>query len=75
MRFFTGLWEHENFMDVYIEIVKVQYQDYKRAKLTVIWWNKGWVGEPFQLSQRTHLKITNFNGWKQLKNPIRRITC
>ncbi len=53
-------------MDVFIEVLSVPYQDAKRAKLRVIWWNKGWVGTPFQLTQKESLKITNFNGWKPI---------
>lgn len=60
-------------MDVYIEVVKVQYQDWKRAKLRVIWWNKGWVGVPFQLTNVVSLKVTNLTGWKRLNNPIRKV--
>lgn len=58
-------------MDVYIEVLKVQYQDNKRAKLIVIWWNKGWVGQPFMVSLRSRLKIVNFKGWRRLQDPIR----
>lgn len=74
MRFTSGLWEHEKFMDVFIRVEKVQYQDYKRAKLIVTWWNKGWTGKPWQLSLRTRLKIENVNGWRRLKDPTRKVS-
>jgi hypothetical protein len=43
MEFSPGLWTHEKFMDVAIEIIKVSYQDEKQAKLKIWWWNRGWV--------------------------------
>lgn len=73
MKFYAGLWEHERFMDVFIEVLKVQYQDEKRAKMIVVWWNKGWEGNPWPISLRTRLKITNFKGWRQVKNTQRKV--
>ncbi len=73
MKFFKGLWEHERFMDVFIEVVKVRYQDEKRARLKIIWWNKGWTGNPMPISPIEKLHITDFNGWKQCKNPFRKV--
>lgn len=68
MKFTPGFWTHEKFMDVAIEILKVQYQDEKRAKLKIHWWNRGWVGEPFRpFPTPNKLKITDFSGWKPLK--------
>jgi hypothetical protein len=67
MEFSPGLWTHEKFMDVAIEIIKVSYQDEKQAKLKIWWWNRGWVGEPFRpFSTPDRLIITDFTGWKKL---------
>lgn len=73
MSFNKGLWEHEMFMDVFIEVLKVKYQDSKKAKLNVRWWNKGWIGEPYSISGIEPLTILNFSGWRRA-DPIRTVT-
>ena len=42
--FKRGFWEHEKFMDVFIEVLKVQYHGSEYTKLEVRWWNRGFDG-------------------------------
>lgn len=68
MKFTKGLWTHEKFMDVAIEVVKVSYMNHKKAKLKIWWWNRGWVGKPFKpfTDKTDRLVITDFTGWKKI---------
>jgi len=45
-----GFWVHERFMDCFIEITKISYQDDKRIKCKALWWNLGFVGQPYQIT-------------------------
>lgn len=57
---------HPNFMDVFIEVVRIQYQDGKRVHAKIIWWNKSYNGlNPFPLHQMPDtLKVTR-EKWKE----------
>lgn len=68
MRFWPGYWTHENFMDVVVQVHKTQYEDNKRSKLKVTWWNRGWSGKPWPLYQNQPLEVKNFNGWKRIND-------
>lgn len=60
---------HDEFMDVAVEVVKVQFQDSKKAKLKIRWWNRGWVGKPYDIFLADHkITIKNFRGWKRLNS-------
>lgn len=76
MRFSRGDWKHENCIDVFIEVIKVQYVDSKRAKLRVIWWNLGYTGNPWTLTQAESLEIQakDFPKWQRLQSRIRTMT-
>lgn len=55
-----GYWMHTNAMDVFIEVVRIQYQDNKRLKLKVRWWNLGYVGRPYCITYRPDTVTINF---------------
>lgn len=65
---------HKNAMDVCIEVLKVQYQDDKRIKLKVRWWNLGYVGEPYTLfgdsTDRLTLSKDNWLEWVNITDRI-----
>jgi len=65
---------HKNAMDVCIEVLKVQYQDDKRIKLKVRWWNLGYAGEPYALFGDSTDKLTlskdNWLEWVNITDQI-----
>ena len=76
MRFSRGDWVHEDFMDVFIEVVKVQYADAKRIKLKIFWWNLGWTGSAMRIfpnSAPFEIKAKDFARWKRLESRIRTV--
>lgn len=46
-------------MDVFMEILKVQYIGPKYRKLTVRWWNVGFTKNPWVASDHETIKILN----------------
>jgi len=75
MHFTKGYYRHNNSLDVFFEVIKVQYVDHKRAKLRGRWWNLGWVGEPFLVYPgnpvTVEIKKEEFRNWKYLYNTQR----
>ena len=49
-------WTHEKFMDVVADLTVV-YQDSKRIKVKISWWNKGYTGRPWPLGVVTKHEI------------------
>lgn len=58
-----GAWMHENSMDVFIRVNRIQYQDGKRIKVKAEFWNLGYMGEPFSLNESKTIEITEPNRW------------
>jgi hypothetical protein len=54
-----GFWTHQRFMDVFVEVTKVQYRGPKYLKVKVNWWNKGQSGSPFPLGVTQTITINN----------------
>lgn len=76
MRFSKGDWTHEKFMDVFFEVIKVQYTDEKRAKLRGFWWNLGWCGnpyKPFHTPETLTIQAKDFDQWKRLESRVRTV--
>lgn len=65
-RFHRGFYRHNQFKDVFIEIIKSQYQDAKRFKGRVRWWNLGFTGNPWILFPNEPIEINrkDMNDWK-----------
>lgn len=55
---------HPAFKDVFIEVVRIQYQDAKRVKAKIIWWNRSQTGKPFTISQVETREFTRAK-WKE----------
>lgn len=68
--FSKGYYVHKNFMDVAIEVVKIQYRNDRRTKLKIRWYNRGWVGQPFELygmrPTTISVKHTDINNWVKI---------
>lgn len=64
--FRPGFYIHENAMDTYMEVIKVQYRDHKRTKMRVVWWNMGFTNQPWKITQSHSLEISRklSNGWR-----------
>lgn len=62
-----GFWLHERFMDVFIEVLRVQYRDAKRIRLRVRWWNRGASGNPFPIRMNDPITIQtkDLKHWRQ----------
>lgn len=61
-----GFYMHKNAVDVFIEVVKVQYRDAKRFKIKAIVWNLGYTGNPWILLpsfQKYEIKIEDAKNW------------
>ncbi len=56
---------HPRFMDIYMEIVKVVYRDEKRVKAKVLWWNKGYTGNPWLLFDRPTVEEFPIEKWNE----------
>lgn len=65
MKFARGFYKHKAFKDVFIEILRVQYVDEKRTKARVIWWNMGYVGEPYMIHRNEPIiiKKEQYENW------------
>ena len=66
---------HKNSMDVCFEVRKIQYQDSKRGILKGCWYNLGYSGHPFRLTnnQRITIKAGDWkNFWVTIKPDIKR---
>lgn len=72
MKFTKGDWTHTGFRDVFMEVVRIDVQNKKIAKMKVIWWNLGWIGKPFLIDIES-IRIKDFNNWSKLTNRIRKI--
>lgn len=62
---------HENFKDVFFEVIKTQYQGPKYRKIRGRWWNLGFTGNPWLADIRPQtIKIfeKDWARWKQF-NP------
>ena len=67
----NGFWMHKHAMDVFIEVVRLQYRDMKRTRLKIRWWNLGYVGNPYCISSKIEtvtIKTTDLANWHQLTN-------
>lgn len=42
-------WTNDTFMDVFVQFLRVSYQDSKRIKVKVRWWNRGYTRNPWPL--------------------------
>lgn len=77
IKFTRGDWVHEDFMDVFIEVVKVQYSDPKRVKLKIHWWVLGWVGKPYRpfpgAAVTLVVQTKDIPRWKRLESRIRTV--
>ena len=52
-RFYT----HNEFKDVFFELLKLYVIDKDRVKIKVMWWNKSQTGKPFCLNIKNTYKI------------------
>jgi hypothetical protein len=70
MRFKPGYYIHEAAMDVFIEILKPQYQDEKRFKGRVRYWNLGFTGNPWVIgfNEPIEIQAKDFSKWRHF-NP------
>jgi hypothetical protein len=79
MRFGVGYWTHDKFMDVCIHILKVSYQDHKRAKLRVRWLCRGYEGDWYDLfpkeprPRNVIVQAKDYGSWRRLTTPSRTI--
>lgn len=55
-------------MDVFVEILSVQYRCPEYTKVKVVWWNHGQCGMPYCLNivQKFKIKRENHNDWTRL---------
>jgi len=57
-------------MDVFIEILSVQYRNPgKYEKLKILWWNRGQCGEPWLISpynQKIKIHKKDYSDWTRL---------
>lgn len=53
-----GFYTHPKFKDIFMEVLHVPYSDSKRVKAKVIWWNWGFVGNPFPITLKQNWKFT-----------------
>ncbi len=60
-----GFYIHKNSMDVFIEVLKVQYRGEKYQKLKVRWYNVGFEGKFWSLSdpQTIIVHSTHYTNW------------
>lgn len=64
-----GFYVHDNTMDVFIEVTRMPYRDAKRVRLKVRWWNFGYVGKPYLISnseQSITIAAEDIAKWKRL---------
>lgn len=63
-RFSKGMWDHERFSDVYMEVIKVQYRGTKYTKMRVTWWHRN--GYPLTAGCKQTVKIykKDYFKWK-----------
>jgi len=67
LKFTKGLWTHKRFRDVFIEVSRVQYQDHKRSKLKIVWWNKNPCGRPFRIFEdKITVGVEQYDNWERL---------
>lgn len=69
MVFKKGDYMHEKCMDVFIEVVAVEYQDRYYTRLKVLWWNLGWTGECWVIDpepESININSSEYENWKQL---------
>ncbi len=70
-RFNRGFFTHDRFMDVFIEVLRVQYRGPKYTKLKIRWWNKSQSNNPFIIDYSSYtIKIlhTDLKQWKVVQN-------
>jgi hypothetical protein len=75
--FRKGDYMHDKCMDVFIEVISVQYQDSVRAHLKVLWWNLGWTGEPMIINTQPEvieIKVKDYHFWRELSSRRRHVT-
>lgn len=65
--FTTGFYKHNECKDVFIEVLKPQYQDSKRFKGRIRYWNLGFTGYPWVLKHNEPVEITSdqYNNWQK----------
>ena len=76
MVFKVGDYMHDRCMDVFIEVVKVQYQDELRAHLQVLWWNLGWMGECYVINPKPEvieIRGDDYTSWRSLESRRRHV--
>lgn len=55
---------HERFMDVFVEVLKVQYRGPDYRKIKVRWWNYGYDGSnPWCVYNKPQVIQVNNNDW------------
>lgn len=72
LHFFNkGFWEHEKFMDVFVEVISIQYINDDFTELTVRWWNKSQTNNPFMMSKNVQvIKINkeDYVKWRRVNH-------
>jgi hypothetical protein len=65
MIFKKGYYKHTECKDIFIEILNPQYQDTKRFKGRVRYWNLGFTGNPWVLliNEPVEIQAKDFNNW------------
>ena len=65
--FEAGNWTHQDFMDVFIEVLHVQYRGPKYYKLKVIFWNRSQTGKPWPITSKQTITVDkcDFNKWSR----------
>ena len=56
-KFTKGPWRHRRMVDVFVDIIKIQYVGEKYTKLKVIWMNRGYTGKPWMLTMPENVKV------------------
>jgi len=67
--FKPGLYIHDRFMDVFIEVLSVASEDSKSINLNIRWWNKGQCGKPYayKLDQVLNIKKKYYYNWNEYR--------
>ena len=70
--FGRGYWVHDNCMDVFIDVLKVQYKGPTYTKLKVNWMNKGFTNKPWFIYGTETIKIRRegYKNWQRY-NPAK----
>lgn len=63
-----GAWVHENFMDIFVDVIRVQYRGPKYVLCRIMWCNKGYMGTPWIIDGPRTIKIMNedMNKWRKV---------